>query len=143
MRIALVMLAGLVMLSACGLASVVTPEWVTNRRPLPSCGVEWLTTEGGMDAEARRCLLSAWTEGEDAELVTHLTTVEGEPLTRYLRAHANGTIDVFVDATRDAFGSGRWERLRCDALAPATGDDDELVFTEEGCEALPANDRQG
>jgi hypothetical protein len=107
------------------------PDWVTDRRPLPACGVELLTEEGGMDAEARRCLLAAWEAREDAELITRFTTAEGDATTRYLRVYANGSIEQFVDATLDALGSGRWERLACDSLEPVA--DDDVVFTEQGC----------
>lgn len=111
------------------------PEWVTNRRPLPACGAEWVTHEGGMDGDARRCLLSAYEDGRDAELITHFTTAEGDAVTRYLRVHGNGFIEIFVDARLDALGSGRWERHACDSLSPvADGGDAGLVFTEQGCE---------
>ncbi len=121
-----------------GCAMPAEPEWMTNRRPLPACGVEWVTDDGGMDGDARRCLLSAWQTGEEAELITRRTTADGDAVTRYLRVHANGFIEIFVDATFDALGSGQWERLACDSLEPvADGGDAALVFTEQGCEALP------
>jgi hypothetical protein len=110
------------------------PDWVTDRRPLPACGVELLTEEGSMDAEARRCLLAAWEAGEEAELITRFTTAEGDATTRYLRVRADGSIELFVDATLDALGSGRWERLTCDSLEPVADDGEtDQVFTEQGC----------
>lgn len=129
-------LALAVLLAGCALVPA-TPEWVTDRRQLPACGVELVTSEGGMDGDARRCLLAAWEEGEEAELISRFTTADGDTTTRYMRVHANGFIEIFVDATLDALGSGRWERLACDSLAPVADDGDpELVFTEQGCETL-------
>jgi hypothetical protein len=125
------------LLGACALVPA-EPEWVTNRRPLPACGVEWVSPEGGMDGDARRCLLAAWEAGEEAELITHLSTADGDAVTRFVRVHANGTNEIFVDATLDALGSGRWERFGCDAIAPVEdGDDAGLIFTEQGCVELP------
>ncbi len=54
-------------------------------------------------------------------------------------------VEIFLDATRDRFGSGRWERIRCEVLLPvAEANDphnptfpDEMVFVENGCEELP------
>ena len=123
--------------SACIPVAIGQPEWAANRRPLPPCGVERLSRDGGVDRDARRCLLAAWEAGEEAELISARTTVEGDLVTRYLRVHGNGTIEVFVDATQDAYGSGQWERHRCEALVPATPGDESDVFTEEGCEPLP------
>ena len=129
--------AAAALLGACAILPA-EPQWVTERRPLPACGIEWVAPEGGRDADARRCLLAAWEAGEDAELITHLTTTDGDAVTRFVRVHTNGTIEIFVDATLDALGSGRWERLGCDALVPVPeGDDATLVFSEQGCMELP------
>ena len=130
------LLAVTAFLAGCALVPA-TPEWVTDRRPLPACGVELVTAEGGMEADARRCLLAAWEAGDEAELISRFTTADGDTTTRYLRVHANGSIEIFVDATLDALGSGRWERLECDSLAPVADDGEtELVFTEQGCQTV-------
>jgi hypothetical protein len=126
--------------SACIPIAIGQPEWVTNRRPLPACGVERLSPQGGFDTEARRCLLDAWQASEDAELISGETTEVGNLVTRYLRVHSNGAIEIFVDTTQDAYGSGQWERYGCAALSPIDADggvDAERVFVEEGCEPLP------
>lgn len=130
------LLAVTVFLAGCALLPA-APEWVTDRRPLPACGVELRTEEGGVDADARRCLLDAWQAGEEAELISRFTTADGDTTTRYLRVHANGSIEVFVDGTLDALGPGRWEWLACDSLAPIADDGEaDLVFTEQGCRAV-------
>lgn len=129
----------------CGLVQGPDPEWITNRLPLTSCGVEEVGVDGDFNVDARGCLLDAYEAGTGAELISTQTSVEGDPIIRYLRVHENGVIELFVDATRDRYGSGQWERLRCDRLVPvAEANDppdttfpDAMVFVEEGCEPLP------
>ena len=140
---ALVLVAA--MLSGCGLLPSGPPDWVANRLPLPGCGEEVIGQGGEFDVAARTCLLEAFESGDGAELISTQTSVEGDPITRYLRVHENGTIELFVDATRDRFGSGEWERLHCERLVPvADANDppdlvvpDAMVFMEDGCETLP------
>ena len=125
------------LLAACsGFYPPAEPDWIVNRLPLESCGAE--TIEGSgllLNVEARTCLLAAFRAGDGAELISTQATEEGDPVTRYYRVHENGTVEIFVDATRDRFGSQRWERYRCEDLVPA--DDEERVFIEQGCEELP------
>ena len=132
------------LMAGCGLLPVATPDWVANREPLPPCGEEDVGVDGGFDAEARRCLLDAFESGGTGELITTQTTVEGDPVTRFLRVHDSGEIELIVDATRDAYGSRGWERLSCDRLVPveeAEGPDvsfpDDMIFIEEGCQQRP------
>jgi hypothetical protein len=118
---------------------------VVNRTPLPLCGAEEVGLEGTYDAEARACLLAAHLDGRGAELLTTQNTMEGDPINRYVRVHENGVVEIFVDATRDRFGSGEWERLVCQRLAPIAEVNEppdlvfpaDMVFVEEGCEELP------
>lgn len=120
---------GAALLAGCGLVGG-TPQWVTDRIPLPLCGTE----EGReLDVRARTCVLRAAEEGREGELISRLTSVEGDEVVRYTRVHANGVIEIFHDATRDRFGSGEWERLTCDRLVP----DAQFVFVEEGCQHHP------
>jgi hypothetical protein len=119
------------------------PDWIVNRIPLESCGVETIGGAGiPLNLDARTCLLAAFQAGEGAELISTRASEEGDPITTYYRVHENGTVEIFVDATRDRLGSQRWERYRCDRLA--SSDDvhpdlanEERVFVEEGCEELP------
>ena len=130
--------------SACGLLPVPAPDWVTNREPLASCGVEEAGLGEGVDPAARQCLLEAFRDGRSAELTSTMNSVEGDPITRILRVHADGPVEIFIDATRDRFGSGRWERLACRALVPVaevndppnTLYPDDWVFVEDGCEPV-------
>ena len=119
------------------------PDWIVNRLPLASCGAEAIDPSGtSVNVGARGCLLAAFQAGEGAELISTQATEEGDPVTRYYRVHENGTVEIFVDATRDRFGSQRWERYRCERLVSA--DDlnpdlanEERVFVEQDCEELP------
>jgi hypothetical protein len=135
-------LAMAVLVAGCGILPGAVPDWVVNRQPLEPCGEE---SPGGMNDDARACLLEAYEAGQGAELISTQTTVEGDPITRYIRVHENGAVEIFVDATRDQFASGIWSRLVCDRLIPvAEANDppdlvfpDAMVFTEDGCEELP------
>lgn len=144
MRQRAVLVAILGLLAACtGDFAADDPDWIVNRLPLASCGVETIEANGlPLDVDARSCLLDAFQDGAGAELISTRPTDEGDPVTRYYRVHENGTVELFVDATRDRFGSQRWMRYRCDRLVPA--DDvnpdlanEERVFIELGCEELP------
>jgi hypothetical protein len=130
MRLAAAVIAAVV-IAGCG---TLQPDWVVNRLPLPSCGEEVLEQGEAADAEVRTCLLDAYLAGRGAEMISTQPTIEGDPITRYIRVHENGVVEIFVDATRDQYGSESWERLRCEALLPV---EDANVFVENGCEQLP------
>ena len=101
------------------LAELVAPSagpayqrWL-GRSTLASCGVvdtgrrpSELTVgeQAGYD-----CLESARDAGEGAELQVDQVTVEGDPVTSWYRVTPEGRLEVYTDATADAFGSGRWE----------------------------------
>ena len=53
------------------------PDWIVNRQPLESCGVETIEANGEpVNVEARRCLLAAVQAGGGAELISTQTTAE-------------------------------------------------------------------
>ena len=106
-------------LAGCGLLPAGMPGWVANRPLLPACGEE-RQVRGDTDVEARQCLLDAYRAGRDAELITTEAITEGREVTRYLRVHADGTIEVFTDATRDTLRAGAgWERETCGQMLGA------------------------
>jgi hypothetical protein len=119
------------------------PDWIVNRIPLESCGVETIEGNGlGLNVEARRCLLEAFQNGDGRELISTTSTEEGDPVSVYYRVHENGTVEIFVDATRDKFSARPWTRFRCDELTPTDRVNPDLanadrVFVESGCEELP------
>jgi hypothetical protein len=126
-------------MTGCGLVPSAQPEWIANRKPLPACGEETVV-RGDTDVEARQCLYQAYLDGEDAELISTEAITEGRRITRYMRVHENGTIEMFTDATGDPLGSGEWERETCGQLLGAEEVRDvwiEEVFIILDCESQP------
>ena len=122
------------LLAGCGPLAAPMPDWVQDRNPLPACGVEELGADLAYDERARTCLMEAFEAGRSAELITNQISDEGDPITGYVRVHENGVVELFVDATLDRAGSGRWERWDCDAL---TREEGSRVFVADACEQLP------
>ncbi|CAM3179765.1 hypothetical protein NODU109028_01990 [Nocardioides dubius] len=90
------------------------------RTPFRSCGEQFLAPFlDGTGLAFADCMRDALRERRTAEAVVTLTTVEGDPVTTYLRLRRNGTVEVFTDATQDKFGSGTWERRTCRRLDEA------------------------
>ena len=128
-----------VLLVGCNLLSTAQPQWVANRNPLPACGEE-VVERGETDVEARQCLLDAFRAGSGGELITTQPSGQDGQVTRYLRVHQNGTIEVFIDATLDPIGSGTWERETCGQMLGADEVRDvwvEEVFVILNCEPQP------
>jgi hypothetical protein len=131
------LLAGALFATAgCGASIPNAPDWIVNRQPLPFCGEETVGPDGGHNLDARRCLLAAFESGGEGELISHATTIEGDPRTQLTRVHANG-VEIFVDATSDRFGAGRWVRLTCQSLTAVDDATAAPVFTEDECEEQP------
>jgi hypothetical protein len=138
-------LGAAVALAGCGLVPETPPDWVVNRQPLPLCGEEG---EDGraFDIPVRSCLLDAFRDGASAEMISTETTMEGDPITRIIRVHENGVVEMFVDWTRDHFSSKSWEREVCEELVSVDEananyefdvyNEDE-VFIGEGCREEP------
>ncbi|MFS3128361.1 hypothetical protein ACLM5J_08135 [Nocardioides sp. Bht2] len=90
------------------------------RTPLRSCGEQFIPPF--LDGTALRyadCLRNALEDGRAAEAVVTFTTVEGDPVVRYLRVRRNGAVEVFTDSTQDKFGSRAWEQGTCRRLEEA------------------------
>jgi hypothetical protein len=104
--------------AGCGLLPAASPDWVVNRIPLASCGEERLV-RGDTNVEARQCLFDAFEAGRGAELISTEAITEGREVTRYVRVHENGTIEVFTDWTRDSLAPGEWERETCGQMLSA------------------------
>ena len=129
----------MLLLAGCGVLPSAQPEWIVNRLPLTSCGEE-VVERGDTDVEARQCLLDAFRAGEGAELITTQSTGQDGEVTRYMRVHQNGTIEIFTDATLDPTGSGTWERETCTQMLGADEVRDvwvEEVFVMIDCNSQP------
>ena len=123
----------------CGLLPTGLPEWVANRQPLPACGEEQLV-RGDTNLEARQCLYEAFEAGTAAELISTEAITEGREVTRYMRVHENGTIEIFTDTTRDTLQAGGWKRETCGQMLSAEEVRDvwiEEVFIILDCEEQP------
>jgi hypothetical protein len=137
-----------VLVAGCGLIGGrrPMPEYVGKREVLPVCGSEQSQHGEALNVGARQCLLKAFSEGRAAEFITTQMSVEGDPVTRIIRVLADGSVQIFADATRDRFGSGKWEEIRCTRLLPVSKYNDppdqfvplDTVFVEDGCELLDA-----
>lgn len=112
---------GLVLWLVSGrMAAELPPAAFQDRTPLPSCGSVVL---GQRDPVGRTepeidCFEQAIRRGAGAELVVTRPTVEGDPLIFYYRALPQGTVEYFVDATQDSFGSRTWFDGVCTAPDP-------------------------
>jgi len=128
-----------VLLAGCDVFAEPMPLWVVNRQPLDACA-DGVVVEESPEAEAgQTCILEAFRAGRGAELVTAGQMETGDPMTSYVRVHANGTIEMFFNFGQDHAAPGAWERMRCESLVPS----DEArgpvvgVYTLTGCEQLP------
>lgn len=89
-------------------------------------GATWCGSERRFDLDpngalvtepARRCFLDAHLAAAPAVFVTGLSSIEGDPIVYVWRTLADGTVELFTDASRDNFGSGQWESQSCARLA--------------------------
>ena len=97
------------------------PAEFTGRGVLPVCSAEDLGQGEPVPAGALTCL-DAGRTGDGAELAVTRPTTEGDPITSWYRARPGVPgLEVFVDGSRDRFGTGDWLRLDCPA---ATSPDD-------------------
>lgn len=72
-------------------------------------------TESDRDVVARKCFVASAESGRAASFVDYATSDEGDPVVSVYRLAPNG-LRIYVDATRDAFGSGRWELQECSGV---------------------------
>jgi hypothetical protein len=69
--------------------------------------------------DGRACFAAALADGSTALYIMQLTTDEGDPIAYIWHTGPDGD-HVYIDSTRDAFGSGEWSQQLC-ALAPLPG----------------------
>jgi hypothetical protein len=107
------------------------PDEFQGRAPLPRCEEVELGQTDTIPAAAGRCLEKGWSTGSGAELKVTYPTTEGDPTVTYYRS-VPGTpgLELFTDASRDAYGEGTWTRAVCPDATSATdlGDCDEAVL---------------
>lgn len=123
MRAGLALLLAAVALAGCGNEEEVDTDAPQAEPGVEDCGSYESLNEPPKEGEAEknRCLLDAFEAGRDAKLVVTLATVEGDPLTHHFTVTGPGEVEVLVDATKDKFGSGTWQALRCTGLTERSG----------------------
>ena len=102
-------------LAGCSLGGDPVQRQWEGRDPLPSCGEVRVAQTERLEDVVRpevACLEAALASGASGEMVLFFTTTEGDPITEYLRVTPAGT-EVYTDATKDTFGSGRWSYGSC------------------------------
>jgi hypothetical protein len=119
----------LVLLDASSASPVATPD------SYPTCGTYWNRNTPVTPAQRRvnACIVEAAREGRRARAVAVLTTIEGDPIPTYVYVRGPADLLVVTDSTRDAFGSGGWDRSRCRTLRAERG-----MLAFGGCRALGA-----
>ncbi|MGY1730926.1 hypothetical protein ACI798_05345 [Geodermatophilus sp. SYSU D01045] len=96
--------------AACA-PSAGAPAAFTDRDALPACPAQDLGQGERVAADALACLAAG-----EAELEVTRPTTEGDPVTSWYRARPGlPGLEVFVDGSRDRFGTGDWLRLDCPA----------------------------
>jgi hypothetical protein len=70
---------------------------------------------------AADCFAGRFESGLAAELVRVVTTIEGDAIVTVLRPTGDGSVVLFTDATRDAFGTQAWFAHVCDGYDAAVG----------------------
>lgn len=93
--------------------AAVRQRW-ESRTALPHCGEVTLRPGERPRVESQvACLRTALQSGSGGELRLTFFTIEGDPIVQYVRVAPGGEVEVFEDATQDAFGDGRWHHRTC------------------------------
>ena len=104
-------------LIALGVDVEQAPQEVLAMSQASYCGLEVrdnLRTLGeSINEPARRCFLDHSLVARAAVFVESLRSVEGDPVVYVWFVGPEGTTGGYVDATRDHFGSGTWEKVSC------------------------------
>ena len=109
------------------------------------CGAERNRNEPQrkINAAARRCFLEGNAAHRPVVFVLSQTSVEGDPIVTIYRSDDTGRIEVLIDATRDKFGSGKWERQHCNSVTTKFPDAQVPLppysFDATGCAEQPTN----
>ena len=97
------------------------PAFVRERPALPPCG-EYGVGPRPLPQAVLDCFGTAVGTPEGAEYAVADRTEEGDVVVRYYRALPGTTgVEVLYDATRDAFGTGRWQQISCTGYDAARG----------------------
>ncbi len=114
-----------------GIDAAGAPEGALDLAGGTFCGYEefQLVATTTVDTAGRGCFRTAWADEETAIFIQQLTTNEGDPVAYVWRTLGGGS-RLYIDATRDNFGSGKWSEQGCPAISMVEG----ALFT---CEYAP------
>jgi hypothetical protein len=115
------LVVGCLVLAAVVLAGVIRlldgpdpPAAFEERPSLATCGQVDAGLSSNPEGPEVDCFEDALEAGRAAELVVGSLTDEGDETTTYYRSvPGQDGLELWHDATGDAFGSGRWEHYRC------------------------------
>jgi hypothetical protein len=97
------------------------PQAFVDRTSLPSCG-RHAAGMGPVPRAAIDCFADAVGGPQGAEYAVSTLTPEGDPVVRWYRAlPGQQAVEVFIDATRDDFGSESWQQATCTGYDRTTG----------------------
>jgi hypothetical protein len=97
------------------------PQEFMDRTPYPPCPDVMLEQGEEIPEDAVACIEHAGPEG--AELAVVRPTTEGDPYVMFYRVgHGINGLEIWEDATRDAFGGG-WHVANCSVLSVLTPGD--------------------
>jgi hypothetical protein len=89
------------------------PDAFRNRAPLPMCRDVVLGQGEEPGPDGLDCLKRGYAD-DGAELAVARPTVEGDMIVSHFRVAPHApSLQIFHDATRDKFGSGKWEESVC------------------------------
>jgi hypothetical protein len=106
--------ACVLLLAACG-SDRVEEQWSARER-LTSCGEVQLEQGERLEVVGKgevACLEQALESGSGAELVVRYPTTEGDTVVDYYRVLADGTTEVYSDASEDSYSDQTWSFSTC------------------------------
>jgi len=104
------------LLAGCMKSDPIETQW-ESRESLPTCGSLELEQGEELKVEGKTelaCMERAMDAGRGAELAVRYTTTEGDPVTEYFRVTPDGSTEVYIDSTQDAFSDQKWSFAACD-----------------------------
>jgi hypothetical protein len=96
---------------------------LSTERVCPTRRLEPGGTAADVSDAGPRCLADTIQNRRPAFFIDAARTVEGDPIVTVYRTGLDGSIRVFIDSTRDRFGSRAWEMLPCSPADQRTIDE--------------------
>lgn len=107
--------ASVALVVGCSLGGDPVQGRFESRDKYPSCG-EVEIAQGdthGVSPEQGDCMREALKTGKGAELSISYPTVEGDEIRDHFRLTPKGKLELYSDATDDAYSDQKWEFTEC------------------------------